>query len=112
MQPVTEKRDFPARLLDLAEQTAGLAQTALYRAVGRRFPYESLSWEAVALDLEDLLGGSSGTVEKVLSEDRLLETERHVRDLLEEIRAEDPVFSGAGRRILCSLAAATFSVAC
>ncbi|AHY47604.1 Methyltransferase domain [Rubrobacter radiotolerans] len=90
MQPVTEKRDFPARLLDLAEQTAGLAQTALYRAVGRRFPYESLSWEAVALDLEDLLGGSSGTVEKVLSEDRLLETERHVRDLLEEIRAEDP----------------------
>ncbi|WP_119069663.1 class I SAM-dependent methyltransferase [Rubrobacter indicoceani] len=66
----------------------GAFDTLLQRFVSRRVDYDSVLWGELVRDLSDL--SPAEDVAGILAEPALLETEEHVRSLLDEIRPVDP----------------------
>src|SRR5215211_6147252 len=71
---------------ELYDRTAGYTDLGLDLLFGAPPAYETVSWESALGDLEEQFG----SVADVLDEPALEEVEEHTRQLLKDIRGEDP----------------------
>lgn len=77
---------LPERPLEFCDRLAGYADTSTEMMLGSRPIYETVGWEDVQRELEDVYGGPAHVGEEAA----LAQVEDHVRSVLAEIRSGDP----------------------